>query len=531
MKIFKPKTILIVALSVVMVLFASCVKQMEGLDKELKGVSSQDLTIDANEGSVLLPGMMTNIRSGSAGTYQSQQNHSGDVFGGYMATATPFSGNINSYTYSFTRDDWMNRIWSVPSSSVLNVWLQMKKAGFDTKYPDLYGIALICKVWAACRAADSFGPIPYSKYGNSNSVPFDSEEEAYMAFFADLDQAVTLLTTAEDANPAADQVRFKKVDKSLFGGDYGKWIKAANTLKLRLAIRISNVSPEKAKIFAEEAVNQKYGVLESTDGPFSMTVAEENPLATITNSWDDIRLGAPIETYLTGFNDPRLPLYAVPAIDPAVAGQIKGIRQGIELPAKSVYVGFSRLNIKSTTPVKIMDVSESYFLRAEGVLRGWNMGGKTTQEYYEDGVRANFLENGLSASAADDYLQSTGTQIPYVDPHNAKNNSGVLSDVTVKWNDGATFQEKLEKIITQKWVAMYPEGEEAWAEFRRTGYPKQYPVVLNLSGGVIPEGEFIKRFPYPTIFTNAAPTEVSAAVSKFLGGKDSPFTPLWWDVD
>src|SRR3546814_5989288 len=97
----------------------------------------------------------------------------------------------------------------------------------------------------------------------------------------------TLFRSQEDADPEADQFRFKKTDKSSFKADYKEWVKAANTLRLRLAIRISNVSPAKAQTEAELAVAHKYGLLELADGSFQMIPATVNPLNTILNSWTD----------------------------------------------------------------------------------------------------------------------------------------------------------------------------------------------------------------------------------------------------
>nr|MBA2760883.1 SusD/RagB family nutrient-binding outer membrane lipoprotein [Segetibacter sp.] len=115
-------------------------------------------------------------------------------------------------------------------------------------------------------------------------------------------------------------------------------------------------------------------------------------------------------------------------------------------------------------------------------------------------------------------------------PKNPANNAGPLTSLTIKWKEGASMEQKLERVITQKWIAMYPEGQEAWSEFRRTGYPKLYPVMVNNSRGDIPNGEFIKRITYPTSITNASAAATAEAVSKFLDGKDKLFTPIWWDV-
>lgn len=504
----------------------ACTDRFENAD--LKQVSDGDLEIDAVKGGMLLPGMMNNIVSTSAGDYQRDNNHNGDAFSGYLSSPTPFQGNIQNRTYAMS-DAWNSPVWTVPSEGVLNQWVQMSKGEYDVKYPDLYAIGLICKVFVGHRLVDIFGPIPYTEYGSASEVSFDSEEVAYNAFFDDLAWSIDALMAVEDENPNADQFRFARFDKSLFRGDYAKWIKMANTLRLRLAIRVSYVNPEKAKSEAEAAVDNPYGVLEVGDGSFAIIPPTTHPLEQMSNAWSDVRMGATIVTYLEGLNDPRLEVYALPATDQAVAGQYIGIRNGIDIAIKETYVNFSAPNFEQTTPVKIMDGAESYFLRAEGALNGWAMGG-TAQQLYEDGVRASFQLNGVSG--ADEYL-SNATAVPtdYTDPKNSNNDGGILTTTTIKWEEGASAEEKIERILTQKWIAMYPEGREAWAEIRRTGYPKVYPNVVNYSGGLIPEGEFIRRLTYPTSITNASKAAVDEAVSQYLGGNDSPYTLLWWDVE
>jgi len=506
----------------------SCRKDMNGLNQDLKLLPQPHLSIDGKEASILLPGMMTNIESPVNYIYQGQQDLGQDEYAGYTTTPSVFLGNVNNFTYSFV-SDWVDYCWDVPQQNILNTWLQWKLKKFDTKYPDLYGIALICKVFGASRAADTFGPIPYSKIGTTADVPFDTVQEAYNAFFADLDQAITLLSAVEDKEPDADQLRFKAFDNSKFGGDYAKWIKTANTLKLRLAIRISNIDPAKAKAEAESAVSNKYGVLETADGGFFMNVSGENPIDEIVTSWGDMRLGAPVSSILGGLKDPRLTKMALPADDPALNGQIEGIRTGIQLTS-GTYSDFSKLATSFSAPLKIMSVAESYFLRSEGVIRGWNMGGSSAQVFYENGVKASFNEYG--AGGVDAYIaDATSTPAAYVDPKNHDNDAPPLSDITIKWNDGDPMERKIERILTQKWIAIYPEGYEGWAEFRRTGYPKQYPIKKNDSQGKVANGDFVKRMPYSATFTNASKAQVDAAVAKEFGGNDSPGIRLWWDVN
>jgi hypothetical protein len=503
---------------------SSCTKDFEGLNVDKGDISDQDLTRDGAEAAVLLPIMMNKIVS--TGTdEQTQQNLQAESYAGYLEAPSNFLGNVNTTTY-VTRGVWGGS-YSVSVDNVMNNWLAMKKKGFDTKYPDLYALGLILKVAAGQRLVDTFGPFPYSKYGDSAEPAFDSPPVAYAAMFTDLDKAVANLQAAETADPNADQTRFKKWDRSTLAGEYTKWIKLANTLRLRMAIRISVVDAASGKTQAEKAVlAANGGVLDATTGSFSITIPNgTNPHYTMTNAWSDTRISAAIVTYMQGFGDPRLPVYVLPATDPALAGSYRGIRPGVERPTKSIYENYSKYNVAQAAPMKVVDGAESYFLKAEGVLRGWNMGGGTAQSFYEDGVKASITLNG--AAGADVYLQSTSTQLAYVDPKRPDYASAPLTTNVVKWDEGAAFETKLEKIITQKWIAVFPEGTEGWSEFRRTGYPKQY-FIMSPQNPALPLGTFIKRLTYPSSVVSSSQNAVNAAVAAYLGGVENEATKFYW---
>lgn len=527
---FLPHQILYVCLITVGTLFfASCTDKDINVDPAR--ITDEQLMADANAGGYLLPNMMYNIVPTTT-TLQTVQNLQADSYSGYLETPTPFLNNQNTTTY-FMVTGWNQNAWNTATQNVMDNWFLMRRNGVDTAYQDLYSIALIIKVAAMHRVVDTFGPYPYVHYGESSNIEFDSVEDIYNAFFSELDQAVETLTQAETDNPDADVVRFQRWDVSSLGGEYTNWIKLANSLRLRLAMRIVDVNPQLAQQQAERAVSTADGGLGVLDREFEIVAASGNPYFTFTRDWSDTRLAASIETYLKGFNDPRLEAYALPAADPLVTGEtsrdrIKGIRPGVERPAKERYVNFSEPNFTAASPVKQISLAEGFFLRAEGVLRGWDMGGGTAQEFYEQGIAASF--NYYGVSGLDEYLAGTTSQISYVDPRNTANNSAPVSTVTVQWNEAASFEEKLEKIITQKWVACYPEGTEAWSEFRRTGYPKMYPVMISYSAD-LPLGTFIKRLTYPQSVYSSSGSAVNNAVNNFLGGNDSPATPLWWDVD
>ena len=502
-------------------------KDFEGMNKNSKHISDEGLTYDANEGGFLLPAIMNNIVSISTGGVQTQQTLQADSYAGYLEPPGEFTSNLNTLTYA-TRGIWAGS-WTVTANGTMNNWVQMFKNKIDEKYPDLYAISLICKVFGGHRLVDTFGPIPYEEYGLSAEPKFNTPEECYALFFKDLDWAVDALKAAEEANPDADQARFARWDKSTMAGEYTNWIKAANTLRLRLAIRISEVDPTQGQAEALKAVDPANGgLLDETTGSFGMIVPNGHPYVQMRDAWSDIAMSAAIISYMDGFGDPRLPVYARTATDPKLAGQYRGLRPGDKGHLdKTLYGDFSLPDFELADPLKVMDGAESYFLRAQGALLGWDMGG-TAQEWYEAGIRASFTLNGVSG--ADEYLQGTTTMVPFDDPERPENNSPILSDVTVKWDEGADMETKIEKISTQKWIAMWPEGTEGWAEIRRTGYPKQYPI-LDPRNPLLPFGTFIKRLTYPvTEVVSTTPEGYAQAVS-YLGRDDEDVTFYWMKKD
>lgn len=504
----------------------SC-SDLEQYNKNDRNISEEQLEVDFQHvGSKYKPIFESIYQYTPAWSYQLQQNLNADVYSGYMTNPRPFVAGANNTTYALV-SGWNNFIWSVPYSNVMNNVKSISELTSE-EFPTLHGVALILKVAAMHRVSDVFGPIVYSNFGDiENAGVYDSQQVAYNAFFADLDTAVTNLM----AN--IDSPRFTAFDLS-YGGDYSKWVKLANSLRLRLAIRISKVDPAKAKSEGEKALSQSLGVMVANDDGFFVNGTLDHPLSVIDNSWGDIRMNASMESILSGYGDSRIGSYFDQSAD--YPGEYKGIRNGLplmagyadELAQKADYIGFSAMNDAVKTPtVQLMTAAEVYFLRAEAALRGW-AGAGDAQTNYETGIQLSFDQHGASGAAA--YIaDNTSTASDYVDPVNASNNATALSSVTIAWNGADDNETKLEKIITQKWIAMFPEGQEAWSEFRRTGYPKIFPVVSNQSGGTVDTAIQIRRIPFvdSELSTNAA--GVTGAVS-LLGGPDNAGTRLWWDT-
>lgn len=146
----------------------------------------------------------------------------------------------------------------------------------------------------------------------------------------------------------------------------------------------------------------------------------------------------------------------------------------------------------------------------------------TAKDLYEKGIAASMNQWGLTdAAAIAAYVSSDKTPIA---PNDGLQ-SPAMSNIPVKWSATPALQR--EQIGTQKWLALYPDGIEAWAEFRRTKYPKLYPVANNENADLA-TGQRPRRIPFLLLERNTNLEAVTAAES-LLGGADKVSTPLWWD--
>jgi hypothetical protein len=510
-----------VVLSALMVLTAaSCTKDFDKYNTDPTGIPNTQLDITS-----LFPPLQSSIFR----NYQTAQNLSADGFSGYMMSPTPFKA---TYDLNYTLvDDWDKNGFNDQYTFVMAPVNKMASVGIRTTNPDLWAVALIIKVEAMHRVTDKFGPIAYSQVGKSiTSTPYDTQQSVYNQFFNELDTAVNNLKTYTAANPGKQP--FQKFDR-IYNGDYTKWIKFANSLRLRLALHIVKADPATAKLQAEKAMNAANGGLltdVADDAAIAVAPGVISDLYQITHDYDDNRLGASLATYLTGYNDPRLAVYAKPATDPLFAGKYIGIRIGSSIQVKQDYQTYASLNTDktflTTTPEQIMTAAEVWFLKAEAGLRGW-AGAGDPKTNYEKGIQVSMQQWGVNPG---NYINdATSKQAAYVDPKNAANNSAAVSSVTIKWEEGASNEQKLERIMTQKWLAVFPEGQEAWTEFRRTGYPKLLTVVNNTSNGNIDTQIQVRRLGYPSNEYSSNNAELQKAI-QLLGGKDNGGTRVWWDV-
>lgn len=501
----------------------NCTDDFEKINTNSAGISTESLTQMNNHiGGSFTPMFLNVFNVTPAWNFQLQQNLIGDVYSGYMTPPTPFAGNVNNMTYALV-NGWNGFPWGDAYGSVMPFALDIKNAvatGGDASGEKFVQLANIIKVTAMHRVSDIYGPIRYTKFDDFETTGiYDSQEAAYTAFFSDLGTAIDVLESYE-----AD-VQFAPFDMSNFGGDIAKWRMFANSLRLRLAMRVVNTAPGLAKTQGELALASNAGLL-SEDMVINTGFA--HPLTVISGAWGDVRMGAEMESILTGYNDGRIEKYFNPADDAALNGAYKGIRMGIEIEAKSQYGAHSALgSVIDGETMQWMTVAEVKFLQAEAALRGWT-GAGTAKTHYEAGVTASFDQHGVADVSV--YLaDNTSTPADFVDALSATNDIAYASDVKIAYDAAGTNEEQLEQIITQKWIAMFPDGQEAWSEFRRTGYPRVFPVVVNNSGGDIDTNVQIRRINFVDNEKNTNGANVTTAIG-YLNGPDNGGTRLWWDV-
>lgn len=508
-----------------LLLIYGCTGEFKDANTNPYEISSKSLEQDFNNVGAYYPTLLGNIFG-----HQIEENLVAESFCDYMATPTPFVGGINNTTYYIRWNIYWDRIYGLlmaPASQVI-------KIADAEGYPVFSAWAKLIQIMGMSRLTTYHGPVIYSNYGSTEStIKYDSEPDLYNIFFSQLDQIQSVFSK----NTA--YTGMKRFDAS-YGGDVTKWMKFVNSLRLRLAIRISKVNPPLAKQQGEKAINDPAGLIRTNADNMTISLyGGRLYLSIICFEWDDTRMSAGMESFLVGLKDPRISKYFQPATDYSLYTDhprypYKGIRNGAKLVAKDDHTSFSKINenFKSFTKRNYLAASEVYFDLAEAALRGW-AGAGNAKANYEDGIRVSFDDWGIGV--ADDYLaDNTSRPVDYVDPkYDGKINSFTSrSTVTVKWNEADSNELKLEKIITQKWIAGFFNPNEPWADFRRTGYPKIPTVYKNDSNadwGVIPEGEWIKRMPFVNSEKAGNAAGVADATQK-LGGPDNIATRLWFDT-
>ena len=512
-----------------MIVSTSCTKEFNEINTSTK-VLTVDKLDQSSYGFVVKRAFYSGVYFDDPMAFLRGHGAFSDIYSNYQAHTHP-----DFYSDRFVLNGaWLDVFYGGFFSNVAPQVKYAEDYAVTNKYDIENGIMKIWRVYVYHKITDFWGPIPYSKFGNGEkTVPYDKQEDIYKDFFVTLDQAVALLKSN------AGKTSFLGTQDVIYSGNVNKWIKLANTLRLRLALRVKYVDPVLAKTNAEKAVVD--GVIETNvdNGYVKTSVAFANKYNTIT-AWSDFRMSADMESILKGYADPRTPKFFTEAAipdntdDPAGFrfnyegirnGQSKTAKQSASLNAGSSNMAQPYLLVGDKGPDwPLLRAAEAFFLRAEGALEGWNMGGGNVENYYNSGISASLAEHGSNGVdlAGDNYLTSNKVPVGY------NSQSLPVSTVPVAFQNSASKERVLEQIITQKWIALYPDSEEAWAERRRTNYPKLYER-LESDNPEIPVDKIPRRVPFVGIEYNNNRSAVQMAVSTMLGGPDNGVTKLWWD--
>lgn len=504
----------IVLLSGILISVASCSKNFDELNTRSDQINVKSLNV-----SLLGQAFAQSQYYGWYTDFQQNQNLYADLYAQYYGTNVTY---FNSDQYN-EQSNWTNSTWRGFYGTAAP---QLHFVEQFTKEHDMALENAIAKVWKVQlygKRTDYWGPIIYSQFGNGEvQVSYDSQEFIYKDFFKTLDSAVAVL------KQNASKTVFSSSDL-LYNGEVDKWLVYANSLRLRLALRVAYVEPNLAQQEAEKAILDGVMLENSDNANLLTTDLSKNQMGVIVN-FGEFRMSAAMQSVLVGYNDPRIAEYFNEAIN---NGEYIGIRNGLPSVEKTApKENYSEIDTKwfiegkggTNPPYKVMCAAEVYFLRAEGALRGWNMGG-TVNELYNKGISTSILEwTDTPASQIEEYITSTNMPIAI----NDKWNTPAMTDIPVRYQTNGSFEKQLEQIITQKWIALFPDGWEAWTERRRTGYPVGYPIIESLNPDV-PANAIMRRLKFVAseITTNALAVDDAR---KLLNGPDNNATKLWWDA-
>lgn len=355
-------------------------------------------------------------------------------------------------------------------------------------------VARILKAYYFQWMTDRWGMLPYTEAfgGVANPNPaYDTQEFIYKDLFNEIDAALAQIDGGD--GPSGD---------TFFGGDMSMWRKFANTLKMNMAIRLSKVYPAPGDFAATKFNEAMPGAISSvSENIMFACLADDqydNPYQ--DDYGDDGRtdecLSDVLVNNMTANNDPRLPMFGEPAVS---TGTFVGLQYGWADAGTVANDAVSFMNdnliFNGTTPLPMFTYAQISFNKAEAALLGW-LPVADAPTYYNEAIKASMEQWGVSSTDADAYLLEPNV---VYNPANAMN-----------------------QVAEQKWLALFYQPYEAWAEWRKFDYPILTPAVDAINGNSIPV-----RHGYPSSEPAQNKESYDAAVA--AQGSDDLFTPLWWD--
>lgn len=397
--------------------------------------------------------------------------------------------------YNFTNNDFQS-LWTVGYSSIVDLD-QVIKLADEQKNPNYKGVALVLRSWIYSLLTDNFGDIPYKEsiqIDQHLTPAYDHQKDVYLGLLEDLKNAQAAL----DPNGPAI------AGDIIYDNRISLWKKFANSLRLRIALRIADREPEISKQVLADIQNEG-GSFISNNSEIAQLVysnsPNQNPISNYFDTRDDYRISKTIIDKLIQLQDPRLQVYAAKTQDATPENYI-GLPNGLLVGDASDY-GFSKTSkpgsyfLDPHAPAVIISYAEVLFDRAEAAARGFT--GEDASDLYAQAIKASLNQYNISdATTVTNYLAQASVQY-----------------------DAANFKKSIGE---QKWIALFGQGPEAFAEWRRLDYPQLSPAVAGVLDGKIPV-----RFIYPGTEQSLNGKSYKDAVAN--QGPDVLTTKLWFDAN
>ncbi len=455
-----------------------------------------DVALNINQNPELL---LTNLQRRSIREAVGGSWSEGNLMGQYGARIVFTSFDL--FDWGDQSGAWNNYYYTIRDAK------ELEKLANENGLKSYIAVSKIMQTWAYSILTDMWGDVPYAEVNQAsveNYTPmYDTQEDIYTSMLAELAEANSILGGSDLTQIKGDL---------LFDGDLAMWRKFANSLRLRLALRLSEVAPSTAS----SVISGIYGnptqnpVMESNDDNATLTFLAANPDAhPVTEesvyrvgSYNEYRISEHFVTLLDGLNDPRLEFFADPTANsveqgsPEIVGMLNGVVDGPAYTYQGGDAFLSKFNIDyfyfqpNTNQARLMLYAEVQFILAEAAQRGWISG--DAQTFYEEGITANFEYWGVDLPA--DYL--TGA--------------------------GVAFDNSLEIIMTQKYINLFYTDYQGFIEYKRTGFPATIAPGPDAFYDVYPS-----RFEYPSNEESLNNTNYTEAATR-IGG-DQITTKVWWE--
>ncbi len=428
-------------------------------------------------------------------------------------------GNYNQDNRPVTLGNWQRYYREVVKSAVEVI----DKTRDNPDRSNLYHMARIIRANAFIILTDTYGDVPYSQAGlgfleDVRYPGYDPQQAIYTDILKELDEA----------SAALDPAKLREASDILYGGDIAKWKRFGYSLLLRAAMRLVKVDPTTAQAYVTKAVAG--GVMQSNadNAAIRHTALYTNDVGNTLNSTEanNYYLTAPFVNYLKANKDPRLASIAVRYVGAESGSQQIAARASrdttrqIGMPmgynnttiapiATSLglasFYDFSQLDRtrlgSQFAPAYLVTYAQTQLLLAEATVRTWVQGEVAT--YYANGIRGHMAQLA-------EYGESAAVPAAAIDQY-------ILAHPLEPGKE-------LEQINTQYWVASFLNGPEAFANFRRSGFPALTP---NPYPGKEISGQFIRRLTYPDSEKSVNAGSIQEAINR--QGPDNLETRVWWD--